>query len=80
MKDGGEMRLVAAETGRIALLAAGEIKKALLAAPGQTPDTKTARDLSAIVKDMVAISRELGGDRPRELKVSFSDETELAAR
>ena len=80
MSDGGEMRLVAAETGRIALLAAEEIKKALLAAPGESPDTKTARDLSAIVKDMVAINRELGGEGRREIRVSFSDETERAAR
>ena len=81
MKRRSELELVAAESGRIALMAADGIKKALDPKAGGPPDTKAARDLSAIVKDMVALSRELSaGEEQHELRVSFSDETAGAAQ
>jgi len=82
MKRGaGELAQIAAESGRIALLATQEIKKALSVPDGGAPDTKTAKELSGVVKDMVALHRELSGERDaRSLTVRFEGDTEAAAK
>ena len=68
---------VGTHAGEIALMATEKLK-AVLDTSG-SPDTKTARDLSTIIKDMVALHRDIGGGA-REVQISFSDETAAAAR
>ena len=56
------------------------LEETLAAAPGEKRDTKSARDLSAILKDMTALERELNtaGER-RGVTVRFEGGTEEAA-
>ena len=68
-------------TERIAALAAAALEEALTPAPGGKRDTKAARDLSAILKDMTALERELSAEDSRRagVTVRFEGETEKAA-
>ena len=76
-----EREHMAGTTGRIAALAASALEQEL-SAPGEGKrDTKCARDLSAIIKDMVAVQRELSAGRLRRgVTVRFEGETEEASR
>lgn len=60
-------------------MATAALEQELCPGPGQKRDTKTARELSGIIKDMVALSRELNGEQNRSLTVRFEGETENAA-
>ena len=58
-----ERTKIAASTGRIALIAAAALEEMLSA---EKRDTKAARDLSGIMKDMLALGKELKTDKARE--------------
>lgn len=73
------MNSIARATGKIALMATAALEQELCPAPGQKRDTRTAKELSGIIKDMVALSRELGGDREQAVTVRFEGGTEPAA-
>ena len=64
---------LAREAGEIALSASAALR-GMLAAQDR-PDTKSARDLSAIMKDMAALARDLRGGAA-QLRVEFSPEAE----
>ena len=77
MSEAGESwRRLGADTRELALRAAALLRETM-----DVPDcdVKRAKDLTAMVKDLTAISRELGGQEPRELIVSFVGEAEEAA-
>lgn len=61
----------------LASLAAARLMEQLTA---DSCDTKRAKDLSGILKDMAALEKELGGRESREVSVSFSEDAEEAAR
>ena len=71
---------LASSAGRIAALCAAALEETLAPAPGEKRDTKSARDLSAILKDMTALERELNtaGER-RGVTVRFEGGTADAA-
>lgn len=73
------MNSIAKATGKIALMATAALEQELCPGPGERRDTKTAKDLSAIIKDMVALSRELGGEKEQAVTVRFEGGTEPAA-
>lgn len=56
---------LAATAGRIARLAASALEAELGGEPGDRRDTKSARDLSAILKDVLALRRELSAEESR---------------
>ena len=68
-----EFERLGADTLRLALLASAELGRELGAEGG---DTKRARELSAILKDMTGLARELCGQEAREITVRFVGETE----
>ncbi len=69
----GEFDRLGAETLQLALMASSELRRELSAEGG---DTKRARELSAILKDMTGLARELCGQQAREITVRFLGETE----
>ena len=71
----GELAQLAAEAGQLALTGAVLLGEEL-AAGG---DTKRAKDLAGIVKDMAALSQSLRGAEPMELTVTFADSAAEAA-
>lgn len=76
--SGRKKREIPDEARRLALMAAAELEKCLSPADGSAPDAKTAKDFSAIMKDMAALAKE---DKPvREVKVELSPETERFAK
>lgn len=72
---GEEFRRLGEDTLRLALLVSQALSRELGAEDG---DTKRARELSAILKDMTGLARELCGEETRELVVRFVGETEEA--
>ena len=46
---------------------------------GPERDLKRARELTSMLKDLVTLGRELGGNAPREITVRFVDGAEDAA-
>ena len=68
----GEFDRLGAETLQLALMASSELGRELSAEGG---DTKRARELSAILKDMTGLARELCGQEAREITVRFVGET-----
>ena len=76
-----EREQMAGSTGCIAALAASALEQELSAPAGGKRDTKSARDLSAIIKDMVALQRELSAEPLRRgVTVRFEGETEEASQ
>ena len=69
-----ELDTLAKTTGRLALLAAAQLEQKLCPSEGE-PDTRTAKELSAIVKDMVALTGQLRGSEPRSITVRFDEDT-----
>ena len=76
-----EREQMAGSTGRIAALAASALEQELRMPTGEKRDTKSARDLSAIIKDMVALQRELSAEQLRRgVTVRFEGGTEEASQ
>ena len=70
---------LADSTERIAALAATALEEELSPGEGKR-DTKQARDLSAILKDMTALHRELSAEeKRREVSVRFDGDAAAAA-
>ena len=69
-----ELRKLGSDTLRLALLASAELEKELAA--GEAGDTRRAKELSSILKDMALLGRELRFEEPRALTVRFADDTE----
>ena len=69
-----ELRKLGSDTLRLALLASGELEKELAA--GEEGDTRRAKELSGILKDMALLGRELRFEEPRPLTVRFVGEAE----
>ena len=69
-----ELKKLGSDTLRLALLASEELGRELGAGP--EGDTKRAKDLSGILKDMTLLARELRGEEARPVTVRFVDETE----
>ena len=65
------------DTLRLALLASAELGRELGA--GGEGDTKRAKELSGILKDMAQLARELRYQDARPVTVRFVDETEEAS-
>ena len=66
------------EAGEIAVLASAAIRRALTPDEKGDIDSRTAKDLSGLVKDMISLHRELTGSG-REITGRFLGETESAA-
>lgn len=66
------------EARRLALLAAAELEKCLSPEDGSAPDAKTAKDFSAIMKDMAALAKT--ENTGRTVTVELSPEAERFAR
>ena len=75
--DKREFAQLAEEMGNIALMATKALA-AELNTGGEKIDTRTAKDLSGIIKDMTALLRDIGGG-DREVKVIFEGGSEDAA-
>lgn len=75
-----ERNKIAGAAEKIALMATAALERELDPAPGEKRDTKTARELSGIIRDMVALSRELSGEKSRSVTVRFEGDTEDAAK
>lgn len=71
--SGGDFERLGEDTLRLALLVSASLGRELAAEDG---DTKRARELSAILKDMTGLARELCGQEARELTVRFIGEAE----
>ena len=69
-----ELRKLGSDTLRLALLASAELEKELAA--GGEGDTKRAKELSGILKDMALLGRELRFEEPRSLTMRFVGEAE----
>ena len=69
-----ELRKLGGDTLRIALLASAELEKELAA--GEDGDTRRAKELAGILKDMTLLGRELRVEEPRALTVRFVGEAE----
>ena len=69
-----ELRKLGCDTLRLALLASAELEKELAA--GAEGDTRRAKELSGILKDMALLGRELRFEEPRPLTVRFVGDTE----
>lgn len=76
--SGRKKREIPDEARKLALMAAAELEKCLSPADGSAPDAKTAKDFSAIMKDMAALAKE--DKLVREVKVELSPETGRFAR
>ncbi len=72
-----ERKALERSTGELALLASRRLAEEL-GGEERDLDTKKARDLSGILKDMTLLGRELGGVGPRTLEVRFAGGTETA--
>jgi len=70
------MELLAEDTGHIALMASRKLKEML---SREEADTKKARELSNIMKDMAALSREFGANEARVVSVEFQGAAEGAS-
>lgn len=66
------------EAKKLALMAAAELEKCLSPGDGSTPDTRTAKDFTAIMKDMAALAK--ADEASRAVKVELSPETERFAK
>ena len=66
--------------GREAETLAAKASRLLAEELDQAGDTKRAKDLSGIFKDMAALARDLGDGGEQTLTVRFEGETESAAR
>ena len=69
-----ELKKLGSDTLRLALLASAELGRELAA--GTEGDTKRAKDLSGILKDMALLARELRFEDARPVTVRFADDTE----
>ena len=69
-----ELRKLGGDTLRLALLASAELERELAA--GAEGDTRRAKELSGILKDMAMLGRELRFEEPRAVTVRFVGETE----
>ena len=69
-----ELRKLGCSSLRLALLASEELEKELAA--GEEGDTRRAKELSGILKDMALLGRELRFEEPRPLTVRFVGDTE----
>lgn len=74
--DRQEMRELARQTGRLARVAAGRLERELGDDGG---DMKTAKDLSAILKDLSALALQLDAGESRDVTVRFLDGSDGAA-
>ncbi len=73
-----ELKKLGSDTLRLALMASAELGRELGA--GEEGDTKRAKDLSGILKDMTLLARELRFEDARPVTVRFVDETEEAGK
>ena len=69
-----ELKKLGSDTLRLALMASAELGRELGA--GEEGDTKRAKDLSGILKDMALLARELRFEDARPVTVRFADDTE----
>ncbi len=69
-----ELRKLGSDTLRLALLASVELERELAA--GEEGDTRRAKELSGILKDMALLGRELRFEETRPLTVKFVGEAE----
>ena len=69
-----ELRKLGSDTLRLALLASAELERELAA--GEEGDTRRAKELSGILKDMALLGRELRCEETRPLTVKFVGEAE----
>ena len=69
-----ELRKLGSDTLRLALLASAELERELAA--GAEGDTRRAKELSGILKDMALLGRELRFEETRPLTVKFVGEAE----
>ena len=65
---------------RIALLAAEELEQLLAGPSDEKTDTKSARELSGIMKDMSVLAKELRLTEKQAMSVVFSEEADSAAK
>ena len=72
---GDALDRLAREAGALALSASQRLRQAL----DEDGDTKKARELSGIVKDMAALAQSLRGQEPRTLTVCFAPDAADAA-
>ena len=75
--NGDSFQRLGEDTLRLALLVSAELESELSAAQS---DTKRARELSAILKDMTALARELNGREAREITVRFVGDAEEGSK
>jgi len=76
MEDNDLSRL-SRETGELALMASRLLAEEL---SGSEADTKRARELSAILKDMTGLARDLRQGESQEVTVRFTGGTEEMSR